>query len=366
MDPMNPMEQQTAAEPEQARPTLAEATARLEALVTEGAGADGLAKLKEKLRAMKAPSGETTVSGSEAPDLKPKQESEGEPDAPAGKGQPEQPFKDAQGKFQKPAVLTGKDVEWSEYNLDYNIRHLYPKSAFVETPYGPKWVVRVADFMTRLREFGNSSFDKKVNAPTDKNEEKSEFLNLAQFLKDMVNGPEQWRISALMPIKDQCGVLLEREVPLILPDPEVLKKSEEVEAPTSPELKNLEDAAIEYMKNEGLTPATAVSDDTTTPAAVDVGLRPIVAGTPEHEAALAQLDEEGAVAPRVSSAISRALATAAPETLPPPVPKGIQPDPVQNASQGGELTIGGGFSAANEFLRALNDPAFRASLPTED
>jgi hypothetical protein len=311
-------------------------------------GADAVAKLKEKLKALKAPSGVQTMSGSEAVDV-PKaltaEELGGTKDAAA-----------AQPVAEK--SLTGDMVDWSEYDLNYNVRHLYKKSVYRDTPEGPKWVTVIPDFLSRTRDFG--SFDKQVKVPGGRADE-MEWLNLAQFLKDKVNGREQWRISALMPAGSQCGVLLEREVPLILPDPVPLKKSEEVEVPTAPELKAVEDAALAYMENEGLTPVAPVVHDT--PPA-PIGLRGIERGSDEAEAIRASLEDSGAIQARVGGGVARAIQVAAQETVAAPTEGVIQPDAEFNPLIQAAVPSAG-YSAAQDILRALTDPNFRASLPQE-
>lgn len=287
--------------------------------------------LKEKLAKFGKPSEAKTLSGAEAVDA-----------APAA--------------AEQPRALTGRDVAWEEYALDYNIAHLYRDAVYRDTPQGPKWVAMVTDFHSTDKEF--RAYDKTNRTPGG-TEEDQESLNAGRYLKDMVNGKEQWKIAAVMPSGTRCGILLERQVPIILPDPQPLKKKEEVEAPTNPELKAVEDAALAFMENEGLTPGGEVVHH----AAAETTLRAIERGTPEHEAAAAQLDEDGALPARdAGGAIRRALELNRGETAPALAPKGEQPDPVDT---GAGLRPAHGYSAAADVLKALTDPAFRASLPQE-
>lgn len=154
-------------------------------------------------------------------------------------------------------VLTGKDVKWEEFNLDFNVRHLYPQARFLNTPQGPKWVVMLDEYMSTERDF--RAYGKEVNIPES---EQKEPLNLGIWLTGMVNGPEQWHVAAVMPTTmGRVGVLLQRKVPHILPDPLPLETKTEVEAPTDPELAREEDAALDFMRNEGLTPEPLATDD---------------------------------------------------------------------------------------------------------
>ena len=43
--------------------------------------------------------------------------------------------------------LTGKDVDWSEYDVDFNLLHLYKKAVFRDTPQGPMDIdVQISDY----------------------------------------------------------------------------------------------------------------------------------------------------------------------------------------------------------------------------
>ncbi len=182
-----------------------------------------LAELREKL-AKFATGGKKTMSGSEAP-----------ADAP-----PEQ------------AVTTGKDVDWSEYDLDFSVRHLYKDATFRMTPQGPKWVALVDEFYSTTRDFRNHG--KKVNSARSTEQEP---VNLGEYLSDMLNSPEGWRVISVLPASmDRAGVLLQRSVPVVLPDPKPLEKKTEVEAPKDGELVQVEAAAKAFMESEGLTPPT--------------------------------------------------------------------------------------------------------------
>jgi len=264
--------------------------------------------------------------------------------------------------------LTGRDVDWSEYNLDYNIAHLYKSAVYRDTPQGPKWVSMVTDFQSSTKDF--RQYGKRVNAPGSTDQQETEALNLAEYLNDMINGREQWKIAAVMPAQSgQCGVLLERQVPFILPDPELLKKSEEVEAPTDQALQATEDAALAFMAEQKDVDNGGVVSDDLRGDFVDIGLRPVAA---EEAAAIKESLEAGAVEARYGAGVSRAIATAAAETVAAPQAGFEQPEAVagndlavSNANPEGKVAAAG-YSAAQELLRALNDPNFRSQLPTEE
>jgi hypothetical protein len=327
MDPMDPMTPTTQpSEPPAEENTAEAALAQLKAAAPADFDMTQMDALKAKLAKLGKGTAKT-ASGSEAP--------------AEGTGQP-----------QDGRPLTGRDVDWSEYNLDYNLAHLYPGAVYRETPQGPKWVAMVVDFLSTTREF--RAYNEKVNPPgvSDAPDSEKEPKNLGLYLNDMCNGREQWKISAVMPVGTQCGLLLERQVPIILPDPQVLKKAEEVAAPADPALQAVEDAALAFIEEQN---------------GPDVGLRPIERGTAEHEDALAQLDETGGVQARTSGvAVQQALDLAAPLTTAAPQAGLVTPEPVENPLLGGAKVPAAGYSAAQDLLRALSDPNFRSSLPTEE
>jgi hypothetical protein len=297
-------------------------------------------ELKKKLAKL-GKSDKTTTSGSEAP----------VDDTP--KPQPE-----------AARALTGRDVDWSEYNLDFNVAHLYKRAVYRETPHGPKWVAMNTDFISTTRDFRNHG--KRVNAPGSTDKTETEFLNLGEYLNDMCNGRESWKIAAVMPAGSQCGVLLERQMPIILPDPQPLKKSEEVEAPTDQALQATEDAALAFMAGQKeIDNEAPVSDYSSAAPSEDIGLTPIVAGSVEHAAAVESLDESGAVPARSGSIVAHALEVAAPLTTAAPTAGMVQPEAVHNPVIQAPVPAAG-YSAAADVLRALSDPNFRSSLPQEE
>lgn len=349
MDPTTPQTEPTAPKgmvPKASEPNAAQtALEKLAKVAGPNFNQKQLDELKRKLAKLPK-SDKTTTSGSEAPQDAPRDED------------PKQPGP------QDARALTGRDVDWSEYGLDYNVAHLYKQAVYRETPQGPKWVAMVTDFISTTRDFRNQG--KRVNAPGSTDKSETEALNLGEYLNDMCNGREGWKIAAVMPAGQQCGVLLERQVPIILPDPQPLKKSEEVEAPTDQALQATEDAALAFMaEQKGVDSEAPVSDDTAAPPAEDIGLTPIVAGSVEHAAAVESLDESGAVPARIGGVVAHALEVAAPLTTAAPQAGAVQPEAVHNPVIQAPVPAAG-YSAAQDILRALSDPNYRASLPSEE
>lgn len=148
---------------------------------------------------------------------------------------------------------SGKDVDWSEYDLQYDIKHLYPMAQFRETPQGPKWVVMVDEFFSTEKMWRGHG--KKNNRPNALDKTETEASNLGEYLGDMLNGPEGWQVTSLLPgSTGMVGVLLRRPVPVVLPDPKLLQKETEVVPPSDPELQRVEEAALAFAAEEGLAP----------------------------------------------------------------------------------------------------------------
>jgi len=341
MDPMDPTTPPMEPTPEpEGNPGRAEtALEHLSRVAGPNFDQSQMDELKRKLAKL-GKSDKTTTSGSEAP------------------------VDDAKPQPENARALTGRDVDWSEYNLDYNVAHLYKQAVYRDTPQGPKWVAMVTDFMSTQRDFRNHG--KRVNAPGSTDKSETEALNLGEYLNDMCNGREGWKIAAVMPAGMQCGVLLERQVPIILPDPQPLKKSEEVEAPTDQALQATEDAALAFMAGQKeVDSEVPVSDYPSAAPSEDIGLTPIVAGSVEHAAAVETLDESGAVPARSGSVVAHALEVAAPMTTAAPTAGVVQPEAIHNPVIQAPVPAAG-YGAAADVLRALSDPNFRASLPREE
>ncbi len=155
----------------------------------------------------------------------------------------------------------GSDVDWSEYDLHPDLRHLYPQAEYRETDQGPKWVYMADEFYSTEREW--RSYETTVASRIRAG---SENLNLGKFLNDMLNGPDGWRLVLSLPgTTGRVGVLLQRKFPFLLPDPLPLKKSTEVEAPSDPELERLDATVEDFMANMDLTPETEVEDTVSDP-----------------------------------------------------------------------------------------------------
>jgi hypothetical protein len=328
----------------------AAALAKLEAISGGGFDKEAAAKLKAAVAKVHAARGNESTAAKDV--------------------QPEEVAKDAAG--QRPGIdraLTGADVDWSEYDLDFGIAHLYKRAIFRMVPgQGPKWVTAVTDYFSTTKEF--KQYGKFVNKPGSSDKEDQEHLNLGQYLNDMVNGKEEWKLSGLLPGQSGvCGILFERQVPIVLPDPKRLQKeTEEAPAPVDAELQATEDAALAFAAGQGLAPLeqleipldgeAVVEDHSPAPTAAEIGLRAIEKGTDEYQQALSQLDEKGAIVARSGALVDRAVATAARETVEAPQAGLVTPDPIGNPLLGGAPVPASGYNAAADVLAALQGPDF--------
>jgi len=264
-----------------------------------------LAEIREKLGRFLAKGGKT-VSGSE------------DPDAPAA-----EPTADNEGR-PVGKTMTGADVDWSEYDLQYDVRHLYPRASFRETPQGPKWVAVLDEFYSTEKDA--RSHGKRVNMPGSVEGMDKEPQNLGEYLTEMTNGAEGWAIAAILPgSMGKALVVMRKQTAVVLPDPTPLKKTEEVEAPKDPELQNIEDAALAFAQDEGLTPPPMVEDNESGEAQLageDLSGRFLSRAEVD-----VPVEETGAIVARDSGTlVQQALAKAAPMTVDPIAPAGIQPD----------------------------------------
>jgi len=295
-------------------------------------------QIREKMAEFLTKRGQT-ISGSEDPDSPP-QVGGLEGDKPVG------------------ATISGTDVDWSEYDLPYSVRHLYPKAQLRETPQGVKWVALLQEFYSTERDA--KSHGKRVNIPGANDKSATEPLNLGEYLTEMVNGPDGWSIAAILPGNLGKGsVILQKQTPYILPDPLPLKKAEEIEAPKSGELTEIENAALAFAEEEGLTPPEVVSEDvseeTLSQVEIDFAAAEIAAAEDFARRALprgaVEVEEgTGAIPMRAENAVAAALARNVGETVAPPVPTGIQPPAAErDTGAGGEQFDG---AAGIENVRA--------------
>ena len=174
---------------------------------------------------------------------------------------------------EKGATNKGSDVDWSAYDLKYEIAHHYKTATYRDTPQGPAWVDMVDEFWSLTREY--DSHGKVLKDGTR--------LNLGEFLSEVLNNGQGWRVISILPTSGgRAGVALQKQFAMILPEPELLKTDTEVEAPGDAELERAEDAALNFMENEGLSRKLQAEAEAQEYAANDrlpVGVRDIVAET---------------------------------------------------------------------------------------
>lgn len=154
-------------------------------------------------------------------------ESEGEPDAPAGK--PEPP-KDAQPE----------PMDWSKFELDPQLEHLYHKSQPVTMDDGS------SAFVCPWVEFYTVS---------------QSVTKAGEFITQAINGPEQWQLSALLPNgSGLMTIVFQRTTRRRLPHPVLLETETKVEAPKDPELEATEAAALAWSGDAPVEGAAAAGE----------------------------------------------------------------------------------------------------------
>lgn len=141
-----------------------------------------------------------------------------------------------------PRELTGKDVDWSDFDLDPNLAHLYPVAKFIPMLEGPKWVA-----LLEVIEFESAPY--KVS----KAEQKQGKESLGDLTTKRVNGGERWRIATVFASGPGFGVVMfTRTVQIVLPDPRQLRSEAELPAvQTDAELQSVEDTALGWIEGQG-------------------------------------------------------------------------------------------------------------------
>lgn len=190
-----------------------------------------LKRLKEKLGIEAAPGASTAAEVVDS--------IVAEPEAEKMPGEDQQPEEFA---VAAPKEITGQDVDWSNFDLDPNLAHLYPLAKFTPTLEGPKWVA-----LLEVIEFESAEF--KVSKAAQKQGKKS----LGDITTERINGSERWRIATVLSSGPGFGtVMFTRTVKIVLPDPRELRTEAELPAaPTDPELQQAEDAALGWIEEQG-------------------------------------------------------------------------------------------------------------------
>jgi len=125
-----------------------------------------------------------------------------------------------------PAPFDPAKEDWSQYDIDQNIAHLYPKSVLHRTEDSVQLLAPWVEL-----QFKTGGYNAKH----------------AKDIEILVNGPEQWQIAAILPNgSGLLGFVLQRGVRKALPLPQKFVTETEVAAPTDPELDATEAAALAW------------------------------------------------------------------------------------------------------------------------
>lgn len=139
------------------------------------------------------------------------------------------------------AEIKGSDIDWSDYDLDQNWAHFYPRAVLKNTAQGPKWAVEVFEFVSDSKQWTNKNVGKN-----------QEPLGLGEYLTFMVNGPERWQIGSIVPNgTSMAGIVMQRKVMITLPDPIELAQKEVIETPKEEELVKIEEESSAWVEENG-------------------------------------------------------------------------------------------------------------------
>lgn len=142
--------------------------------------------------------------------------------------------------------IPGKEINWEDYDLDPKYAHFYPKSTFMETGAGPKFVVEITEF---------HSENKNPTGSIGTLNQKGQPVNLGEYMTYLVNGQEQWHPFAFIPGgTGSVYAIFQRRVKVALPDPVLIEKETKVEKPTDEELKKIEDKALAWTGESSSNP----------------------------------------------------------------------------------------------------------------
>jgi len=141
---------------------------------------------------------------------------------------------------EKDAPYDPAKEDWSKFDLDPNIAHYYPKSQIVDLGEG-----EMAFIAPKVL------FKTKSCSTT----------GAGDYMTEMVNGPEQWQLSALLPNgSGLMVVVLQRVVRVRLPHPTLLPTETPIAAVKDEELQATEDAALSWADGEMTPEKRAVLD----------------------------------------------------------------------------------------------------------
>lgn len=156
----------------------------------------------------------------------------------------------ARSEADKESVIKGSDINWDDYELQPNFAHFYPRAEFKNTPQGPRWLVKITEFLSESKQY--------LNKNMGKNEEP---LGLGDYLTVMINGGDKWQIASVTPNGSGfAGILLQRQVTVVLPDPVEIVKETTVAAPTDAELVETEATSLEWAGLNQEEPDAEVSE----------------------------------------------------------------------------------------------------------
>jgi hypothetical protein len=134
--------------------------------------------------------------------------------------------------------IKGSDVNWDEYELDPNYKHLYPKAVLRAVEGVPKWVATIPEFKTN---------SKSYSADESRMDKNGEPANLGTYLTWMSNSSEGWKIVSILSNGTGLGaVVFQRMVSILLPDPQMVQTETEVPKQTDEELAEMEKSGLEW------------------------------------------------------------------------------------------------------------------------
>ena len=160
-----------------------------------------------------------------------------------------------------PPAITGKDVNWENYDLDARYAHLYPTAEMLEMNGGLQWVATIDEFKSDSKNWTGTGVN-KLGEPR----------GAGDYLTWMANGPEKWKLVTILPDgSGLVGIIFQRKVRVALPDPKFIEKEVVVVAPSDVELTDLETQSLKWAgTNAGFVKEVSQKTD----KAIVMGMKP--------------------------------------------------------------------------------------------
>jgi hypothetical protein len=140
--------------------------------------------------------------------------------------------------YEEEKPIKGSEIDWSDYELDSNYEHFYPRAELKIIDETPTWIAQLDEFHTTSVAW-NGKGVREDGTPK----------GVGEYITWMVNGVGGWKLVSVLPNGVGLAALIfQRKVSVSLPDPKLIDTEKPiVEPPKDEELKEIEDKALNWM-----------------------------------------------------------------------------------------------------------------------